>query len=71
MVLPRTLTAEYNDFCDLQAMAHHRACCPKDLFEYGLAMVLSEVDCDLINIPETMPGTEYYNPLLVDREKSL
>ena len=66
VVLPRTLTAEYNNFCNLQDMAHHRACCPKDLFEYGLATKLSEMDCDMMIIPETMSGTEYYNPLFIN-----
>ena len=66
VVLPKTLTAEYNSFCNLQAMAHHRACCPKDLFEYGSATKLSKMDCDRMIIPETMQGTKFYNPLFIN-----
>lgn len=51
-------------------MAHHRACCPKDPFEYGSATNLSEMDCELMIIPETMQVTKFYNPLFItDVEK--
>ena len=70
VVLPLTLTAKYNDFCGLQAMAHHWACCPKDLFEHKGGTVLSEIDCDLVIIPETVSGTEYYNLLFINDKKS-
>ena len=65
-VLPRIVTAKYNSFCDLQAMAHHRACCSKDFFEYGSARKLSEMDCDMMIIPKAMPGTKYFNPLFIN-----
>ena len=61
VVLPNLLTAEYNQFCDLQSMAHHRACCPKDLFEYPTAITLSDM--------ETMQGTKYYNPLFINPDE--
>ena len=69
VVLPRRLTAEYNKFCDLQSMAHHRACCPKDLFEYPTAATLSDMDCDTMIIPETMQGSTYYNPLFINLDE--
>ena len=69
VVLPTILTAEYNQFCDLQSMAHHHACCPKDLYEYPSATTLSDMDCEVMVIPETMPGTKYYNPLFINPDE--
>ena len=60
VVLPKVLTAEYNSFCDLQSMAHHRACCPKDLYDYGSATTLSKMNCEVMIIHEMMQGTKYY-----------
>ena len=69
VVLPKVLTAEYNSFCDIQSMAHHRAYCPKDLYEYGSATTLSEMNCEVMIIPETMQGSKYYNPLFINEEE--
>lgn len=69
VVLSKFLRAKYNDFCGLQAMAHNRACCPKGFFINEEATVLSEMGCDLMIIPETMPGAEYYNPLFINDDE--
>ena len=69
VVLPKNLTAEYNQFCDLQSMAHHRASCPKDLYEYPSAITLSDMECEVMVIPETMQGTKYYNPPFINPDE--
>ena len=69
VVLPKILTAEYNRFCDLQSRALHRACCPKDLYEYSSTTTLSDMNCEVMIIPETMQGTKYYNPLFLNKEE--
>ncbi len=64
---PDWMNSGYDDFCELQGMAYHQACCTTVLFDQPDAHSLHDINCTKLIIPERMEGTPYFRPLYVSR----
>ncbi len=68
LVMPVWMNEAYGDFCELQGMAYHKACCTPVLFKFPDAANLADLECSALIIPERMEGTEFYRPLFVTKD---